>query len=181
MRAPDRAADYAPRVSAPTDVDPAPASVAGAGSRRPRLVVLLAATVVLTALVQSFALQTVVVSRDDLDPLVEPGDRVLVWKASPDPRPGDLVVLDTTASASVDRSTPVDDGPLGRLLGSLAGLFGIDIGMQHRLAVVGAVGGDRVSVAVPEPASVPREDLLGTAVLRVWPLSRLGSLDQDAR
>ncbi len=179
MRVPDGAADYAPLVSAPTDVDPAPATVAGAGSRR--LVALVAATVVLTALVQAFVLQTVVVSRDDLDPLVEPGDRVLVWKASPDPRPGDLVVLDTTGTAEVDRSTRVDDGPLGRVLTSVAGLFGIDIGMQHRLAVVGSTDGDRVEVTSPVVASVDREDLVGTGVLRVWPLSRFGSLERDAR
>ncbi len=173
--------DYAPRVSAPTAVDPAPTPVVGAGSRRPRPAMLVAATVILTALVQALALQSVVVSRDDLAPLVEPGDRVLVWKASPDPGPGDLVVVDTTDSAAADRATPMDDGLIGRLLSSVSGVFGIDIGMQHRLAVVGSADPRQVTLEAPQPATVPRGDVVGTAVLRVWPLDRFGTLDRDAR
>ena len=168
-------------MSAPTDVDPAPAIVAGAGSRRPRLMVLLTVAIVLSALVQALVLQTVVVTSDDLAPTLEPGDHVLVWKAPRDLGPGDLVVVDTTGTAVVDRATPVDHGPLGSVLSFVAGLAGVDIGMQHRLAVVGSSEGARVALTAPRPASVPRADVLGTAFLRVWPLSRFGTLDPDAR
>jgi signal peptidase I len=168
-------------VTAPNHLDPAPASVARAGSRRPGPVGLLVAAVLLTALVQALVLQTVVVTSDELAPTAEPGDRVLVWKALPDPGRGDVVVVDTTDTAPVDRSTPVDDGLLGRALGSVARVVGIDIGMQHRLAVVGSTGGDQVGLTAPSQGTVSRGDVVGTAVLRVWPLDRVGTLRRDAR
>ena len=88
--------------------DPASATpVAGDGSRRPGVVWLLVAAVLLTALVQGLVLQSHVVPTAALAPAVEPGDRVLVWKVRPSPDPGDLVLVDTTDSAPVERSTPV--------------------------------------------------------------------------
>ncbi|MEO7422853.1 MAG: hypothetical protein ABIU87_10715, partial [Ornithinibacter sp.] len=87
----------------------------------------------------------------------------------------------TTGTAAVDRATPVDDGPLGSVLSFVAGLVGVDIGMQHRLAVVGSREGAQVALAAPQAASVPRVDVLGTAFLRVWPLSRFGTIDPDSR
>lgn len=158
------------------DADPAPATVAGAGSRRPRVVVLLVAAVLLTALVQGLFLQSYVVPTGALAPVVEPGDRVLVWKASVGAKPGDLAVVDTTATATVDRSTPVDDGPAGRVLSAVAGLLGVDIGRQDRLSVVAAASGDTVTLGAPVPGDVAAADVVGTVVWRIWPLDRLGSV-----
>ena len=108
-------------MTARPDADPAPAtSVADAGSRRPRPVVLLTVAVVATALVQALVLQSYYVPTAALAPAVEPGDRVLVWKVRPAADPGDLVVVDTTTSATIDRSPQVSDGLIGRVLASVA-------------------------------------------------------------
>lgn len=164
-------------MTARPDVDPAPAtSVAEAGSRRPRLVVLLGAAIVVTALVQAFVLQSFYVPTAALAPTLEPGDRVLVWKVSPAADPGDVVVVDTTATAAVDRSTPVADGLIGRVLSSVSDALGVDIGMQSQAAVVGSSTPDAVTLTAPVAATVPRDAVVGTVVLRVWPLSRFGSV-----
>ncbi len=135
----------------------------------------------LTALVQGLLVQSYFVPSASLSPSLEPGDRVLVWKVSPALDAGDVVVVDTTATASIDRATPVDDGLAGRVLTPLANLLGVDTGRQDHLAVVGAADGDEVSLVAPVtgavPASVSRDDIVGTAVLRVWPLSRFGTID----
>ncbi len=158
--------------------DPAPTtSVAGAGSRRPRVLVVLVAALLLTALVQGLLLQSYVVPDGDLSPTLDPGDRVLVWKATSGTAPGDLVVVDTTATAPVDRSTPVDDGIVGRVLSSLADLVGVDTGRQDRLAVVGQGSGPDVSLSAPVAATVPSDDVVGRVLVRVWPLDRLGAVD----
>ena len=168
-------------MSARPDADPAPATpVAGAGSRRPGVVWLLVAAVVLTALVQGLLLQSYVVPTAALAPAVQPGDRVLVWKVRPSAAPGDLVVVDTTATARVDRSTPVSDGTIGRVLAAAADLLGVDTGRQDRLAVVGSAGTDEVVLDAPVPGPVPREDVVGTVVLRLWPLDRLGTVSAAA-
>lgn len=164
-------------MSAGPDADPAPATVvAGAGSRRPGVVVLLVAAVLLTALVQGLVLQSYFVPTAALAPAVQPGDRVLVWKVQPSADPGDLVVVDTTATASVDRSTPASKGTIGRVLSAVADLLRVDTGRQDRLAIVGSASGDEVTLDAPAAASVPRDDVVGTVVLRVWPLDRLGTV-----
>ena len=167
-------------MTARPDTGPAPAThVAGAGSRRPGAVVVLALAVVATALVQVLVLQSSYVTSPDLAPTLEPGDRVLVWKARPAAAPGDVVVVDTTATTGADRSTPVDDGPVGRVLSSAAEVLGVDPAPSHRFGVVDSSSGDVVVLGRPEPTTVAGSDVVGTVVLRVWPLSRFGSLDVD--
>lgn len=161
--------------------DPAPATpVTGAGSRRPRLVVLLGAAIVTTALVQAFVLQSYFVPTAGLAPAIEPGDRVLVWKVRPAADPGDLVVVDTTTTAAVDRSTPVADGVIGRVLSFAADVLGVDVGAQSGLGVVASSTPDAVTLTAPSPSpsptTVPRDALVGTVILRVWPLSRFGTV-----
>ena len=164
-------------MSARPDADPAPAtSVAGAGSRRPGVVALLVAAVLLTALVQGLVLQSYFVPTAALAPAVQPGDRVLVWKVRPSTDPGDLVVVDTTAMARVDRSTPVSEGAVGRVLGAVADLVRVDTGSQDHLAVVGSASGDEVTLDAPVPGFVSSDDVVGTVVLRVWPLDRFGAV-----
>ena len=164
-------------MTARPDADPAPAiSVAEAGSRRPGLVVLLVAAVVVTALVQAVVLQSSFVPTAALAPTVEPGDRVLVWKVRPAADPGDLVLVDTTATAGVHRSTPVADGVIGRVLSSVAELLHVEVAARSELAVVGASTPDAVSLTAPVATTVPRDAVVGTVVLRVWPLSRFGTV-----
>jgi signal peptidase S26 family len=168
-------------VTARPGADPAPAtSVAEVGSRRPRLVLLLGAAIVVPALVQAFVLQSFFVPDAALAPTLEPGDRVLVWKVSPAAEPGDLVVVDTTSTAAVDRSTPVADGLVGRVLSSAADALGVDIGAQSRAAVVGTSTPDAVTLTAPVAATVPRDAVVGTVALRVWPLSRFGTVSAEA-
>ena len=81
------------------------------------MVPLLVGAVLLTALVQGLVVQSHYVPTAALAPAVEPGDRVLVWKARPSVAPGDVVLVDTTGTAGVDRSTPVDDGLVLRVPG----------------------------------------------------------------
>jgi hypothetical protein len=170
-------------VTARPDIDPAPATrVAGAGSRRPGVVPLLVAAVALTAVVQGLVVESSFVPTSGLAPTLEAGDRVLVWKVRPAPGPGDVVVVDTSATAEVDRSTPVDDGLIGRTLSGAADLLGIHPAPQHRLAVVASTSGDRVRLGGAVPTTVPSTDVVGTVVLRFWPIGRLGAVHvQDDR
>ena len=164
-------------MSARPVADPAPATtVAGAGSRRPGVVAVLVAAVLLTALVQGLVLQSYFVPTAALAPAVQPGDRVLVWKLRPSTDPGDLVVVDTTATAPVDRSTPESEGFIGRVLAAVADLLGVDTGRQDRLSVVLSATADEVSLGAPVPGTVPHDDVVGTVVLRVWPLDRFGTV-----
>jgi signal peptidase I len=168
-------------VTARPDADPAPGTFATEdGSRRPRLVLLLGVALVATALVQAFVLQSYFVPTGALAPTVEPGDRVLVWKVRPAADPGDLVVVDTSATATVDRSTPPADGVIGRAMSSVADLLGVDIGAQSKLAVVGSSTPDAVTLTAPVASTVPRDSVVGTVVLRVWPLSRFGTVPTAA-
>jgi signal peptidase I len=167
-------------VTARPDAGPAPATeVAGAGSRRPGLVPVLVAAAVATALAQALAVQSSYVPSSDIAPTLEPGDRVLVWKVRPAPAPGDVVVVDTSATTGVDRSTQVDDGPVGRVLASAAEVLGVHPAPSHRFAVVGSTSGDDVVLGGPDRTTVARSDVVGTVVLRVWPLGRFGSPGVD--
>ncbi|MGL5818368.1 MAG: S26 family signal peptidase [Phycicoccus sp.] len=155
----------------------AESATAGRGSHRSRVLVLVAVAIVLAAVVQALVVQTYVVPSAALAPTVEPGERLVVWKMRSTPELGDLVVVDTTDTADVDRATPVDDGPLGRLLGTTAGWLGVDIGTQSRLGEVTAVAGGRVTVRTPDERTVDAEDVVGTAAWRLWPFDRFGSVD----
>jgi hypothetical protein len=46
--------------------------------------------------------------------------------------------------------------------------------------VVGASAGDDVTLTAPVAATVPRDVVVGTVGLRVWPLDRLGSVSGRA-
>ncbi len=163
-----------------THADPALATpVEDAGSRRPRVVLVLVVGVLLAAVVRGLVVQSYVVPSAALAPTVEPGDRLLVWKAFARPSAGDLVVVDTTGTAAVTaaRATPTGNGIVGRALGALADAVGVRMGPQDELAVVSAVRGSRVAVAEPEARDVPVSRVVGVAGFRFWPLGRLGVLD----
>ncbi|MGL5930074.1 MAG: S26 family signal peptidase [Dermatophilaceae bacterium] len=164
-------------MSARPDAESAAVAAAGRGPRRSRVLVLVAVAIVIAALVQALVVQTYVVPSAALAPVVEPGERLVVWKMRSAPEPGDLVVVDTTDTAVIDRGTPVDDGPVGRVLSTTAGWLGVDIGTQSRLGAVTAVAEGRVTVRTPDRRVVESEDVVGTAVWRLWPLDRFGSVD----
>lgn len=158
--------------------DPAtPTPVEGAGSRRLRVLPVLVVGVLLAALVRAALVQSAFVPSAALAPTLEPGDRVLVWKVDSQPQPGDVVVVDTTGTATVDRATPTDDGLVGRVLGGIGRALGVRIGTQERLAVVDAVTPEGLSVRMPDPATVPAADVVGVVSGRFWPLDRLGAVE----
>ena len=58
----------------------------------------------------------------------------------------------------------------------MADLLHVDIGAQSELAVVGSSTPDAVSLTAPVATTVPRDAVVGTVVLRIWPLSRFGTV-----
>ncbi len=165
-----------------THADPAlPTSVADAGSRRPRLVLVLVVGVLLAAAVRSLLLESYVVASPALAPTLVPGDRVLVWKALEAPAAGDLVVVDTTGSGVVHRAAPQADGLLGRALGAVADSLGVRSGATDTVAVVGSVDGDRVRISAPRAEVVASSDVIGVVGARFWPLGRLGTVTEVGR
>ncbi|MFC7486878.1 signal peptidase I [Knoellia sp. CPCC 206453] len=131
--------------AATPDTDPVPATTAGAGSSHAhRVPVLLAAGVLAVMLVRAFLMQPYAVASDSMSPTLDQGQRVLVAKVG-SPSVGDVVVADVTqAWPGPDRSTHIDDGLLGRALGSASGALGIDLGERSVLGRVVATGGDEV-------------------------------------
>jgi signal peptidase I len=164
-------------VSARPDAEAAAGPASSRGSRRPRLLALVAVAIVLAALVQAFVAQTYVVPSAVLAPTVQPGERLVVWKVRSAPEPGDVVVVDTTRATATDRSTPVDDGPVGSVLSTMAGWLRVDLGSESRLGVVSAVDGEQIVLRAPEERTTASGDIVGEAVWRLWPLDRLGPVD----
>ena len=157
-----------------THADPAARPlVADAGSRRPRVLPVLVVGVVVAACVRGLLLESFVAPSAALSPTVQPGDRVLVWKASR-PGPGDLVVVDTGAPSSQGPA----DSVLARALGAVADALGVRTTGRDELAVVADTDADRVELSAPSPATVPTEDVVGVVGLRFWPLDRLGPVDE---
>lgn len=126
------------------DTDPVPASTAGTGSSRARLLVVLAVAVLGVMLVRAFLMQPYFVASESMSPTLSAGDRVLVAKVG-SPAVGDLVVADVTEPwGGPDRATHTDDGLIGRVLGSASGALGIDLGEKSTLGRIIARGGDEV-------------------------------------
>ncbi len=158
-----------------THADPAHRHrVAGAGSRRPRVLPVLVAGVLVAACVRGLLVESVVAPSDALAPALQPGDRVLVWKTGVDPRPGDVVVVDLTgASVSPEDAEPADS-VVARVLAAVADRLGVRATARDELAVVAEVGEGRVELSAPTATSVPADDVVGVVGLRFWPLDRLG-------
>jgi hypothetical protein len=158
-----------------THADPAHRHpVAGAGSRRPRVLPVLVAGVLVAACVRVLLVESFVASSDALPPAVQPGDRVLVWKAGADPLPRDVVVVDTSAASPPAEPAGPSDTVVARSLGAVADVLGVRTPPRDQLAVVAEVGNGRVGVSAPTPTSVPADDVVGVVGLRFWPLDRLG-------
>ena len=134
-------------MSTETDETTPAAPRPGVVSRGPgRLALHLGIAVILVFLVRAFVAQSYFVPTGSMEPTINPGDRVVVSKIHGGLQPGDLVVLDGTRTLAVADRTPfVSDGLIGRVLGSAASAFGIDLGEQDFLKRVAAVGGQSLS------------------------------------
>lgn len=147
------------------DTDPVPAPTAAAGSSRAHPVpVLVAAGVLAVLLVRAFLMEPYAVASESMSPTLAAGERVLVSKVG-SASVGDLVIADVTSAwPGPDRSTHVDDGLVGQVLGSASAAVGIDLGERSVLGRVVATSGDRVAccsegrVTVNGTATGPRLD-----------------------
>ncbi len=158
-----------------THADPAHRHpVAGAGSRRPRVLPVLVVGVLVAACVRALLVESFVASTDDLAPTVQAGDRVLVWKAGPGPGPGDVVVVDTGAATAEDAAV---DSMTARVLGAVADALGVRATSADVPAVVAGTDDGRVLLSEPTATSVPADDVVGVVGLRFWPLDRLGAVN----
>jgi signal peptidase I len=106
---------------------------------------MLGVGILAVVLVRTFVVQPYAVASDSMLPTLAEGERVLVTKyGSVDI--GDVVVADVTeAWPGPDRSTHIDDGPIGTSLASASSALGIDLGERSVVGRVVAGGGDEVT------------------------------------
>jgi len=155
-----------------THADPAPRRLAGdAGSRRPRVLLVLVAGVIGAAVARGLLVESFVAPSAALSPTVQPGDRVLVWKASPQPGPGDLVLVGTGEASPPG---PTGESDLATGLGAVARALGVPTPGRDELAVVADSDADRVELSAPTATAVTTEAVVGVVGLRFWPLDRFG-------
>ncbi|MCQ1947339.1 MULTISPECIES: signal peptidase I [unclassified Arthrobacter] len=135
--------------------------------RRPRFVgwrfvlCALAAAVILAALVRAFLFDVFYIPSDSMQPLLEPGDRILVSRTaydSADIRRGDVVVFDGRGSLAPLHSGRPAVADAAVTVGRWVGLAGSDTVYVKR--VIG-VAGDRVSCCTDGD---PRITINGTPV-----------------
>ena len=134
--------------------DPAAAPVetdAAAASERPRggpsWLLLAGVSLLVMILVRGFLVQSFYVPSGSMEPTIEPGDRILVNKliAGEGLRRGDVVVFDgTTSFAAAELEPHQDDGLIGRALGGVASLVGVDLGEQDFVKRIVGLPGDHV-------------------------------------
>jgi signal peptidase I len=99
------------------------------------------AVLVVHALVRGLLLQVYAIPSSSMEPLLEPGDRVLVLVPSGEPRRGDVVVFDGRGVFTFG-----DDRSPARAAGErVAGWLGFPVGDHHVVKRVIGVGGDRVT------------------------------------
>ncbi len=170
--------------------DPACVDSTGAGSRRPRrllvaLGVALLLTVILRAVVEPYYVAT-----DAMAPSYRLGDRVLVTKLAMPWTRGSVVLIDTRGLGGEDRSLPLAEGILGRLLAGSARVLGVELSERSEFVRVTALAGEPatgysgVEEVVPLGwvqvnsggpgginALVKVDDIIGVVTTRIWPLS----------
>ncbi|GAB4070314.1 hypothetical protein GCM10028777_35140 [Angustibacter speluncae] len=107
---------------------------------RDALLVLLVVLLV-HGLVRAFVLQVYAIPSGSMEPLLEPGDRVLVRVADREPRRGDVVVFDGRGVFVFGD----DPAPAQAALERVGGWLGLPLGGHHVVKRVVGVGGDRVA------------------------------------
>ncbi|WP_068401977.1 signal peptidase I [Kribbia dieselivorans] len=129
-----------------TNEDPAVTTTAGFG-RRFGWLISLAVTLALVVLIRSFLVQSFYVPSGSMEPLITPGDRVLVNRLDTNPERGDVVVFDGTEVFGRIPVTPQSPGLIGSVVGGVGKVLGIDTGETDYVKRVIGVGGDRVACA----------------------------------
>lgn len=170
--------------------DPASVDSTGAGSRRPRrLLVALGVALLLTVLLRG-VVEPYYVASDSMAPDYRLGDRVLVSKLGVPWTRGSVVLIDTRAFGGEDRSLPLAEGVLGRLLAGSARALGVELSERSEVVRVTALAGEPVtgkpgmdeivplgSVQVSSGgpggihALVKVDDIIGVVTTRIWPLT----------
>lgn len=148
-----------------------------------RGLIALAIGLMLFAGVRALVAQTVYVADSAMAPVLQVGDRVLIAAGTP-ARSGDLVLARTNGLPGVDRTPPMADGLVGRVIGAVGGALGLDPGERSAVVRVESVVGDEVTIRQldgPIHGKVRQSDIIGTVTTRIWPFSRWGTLSgQDA-
>ena len=112
-------------------------------SRGARAVLVLAVALLLVLLVRTFVVQTFSIPSDSMRPTLEPGERVLVWRAgAQDVERGDVVVFDGTGTFS---DAPADPEGLARVGAAVSRLLGFRPGESDYVKRVVGLPGDRVT------------------------------------
>ncbi len=107
---------------------------------REGLLILLVVLVV-HALVRTFVLQVYAIPSGSMEPLLQPGDRVLVRVADREPRRGDVVVFDGRGVFGFSEKPP----PARAALELVAVWLGLPLGDHHVVKRVVGVGGERIT------------------------------------
>lgn len=124
---------------------PASADAAAPRARARRYAVLVGIALGLALLVRALLVEAVHLPDTSMTPALQPGDRLLMLRTA-SPARGDVVLVDTAPAWGADRTTYVDAGPVGRVLGAAADALGVDLDEQGAVLRVVAVGGDEVQV-----------------------------------
>lgn len=164
-------------------------------------VITVAVAVVLTIVVKSFILQAYSIPSPSMVPTLAVGDRVVVFRLNTDPARGDIVVFDRPAN---DPKTSPDDPDV--LIKRVIGLPGDTVESREGIVYVNGERlveeylPDDTDTAISTPIVVPDDQLLvlgdnrsasfdgrffgpidkdlvvGRAIARIWPFSRIGGL-----
>jgi signal peptidase I len=102
---------------------------------------ILLVVLVLHALLRAFVVQVYAIPSGSMEPLLEPGDRVVVRVGDREPRRGDVVVFDGRGVFVFGD----DPTPARAAAEHVAGWLGLPLGDHHVVKRVVGVGGERVT------------------------------------
>jgi len=164
-------------------------------------IITISVAIVLTILVKSFILQAYSIPSPSMVPTLEVGDRVVVLQLNTDPARGDIIVFDRPPN---DPKTSPDDPDV--LIKRVIGLPGETVESRDGKVYVDGKAlvedylPDGTETIITAPITVPKGDLLvlgdnrsasfdgrffgpiskklivGRAIARIWPFSRIGGL-----
>ncbi|GAA0324959.1 hypothetical protein GCM10009528_47950 [Kineococcus aurantiacus] len=104
---------------------------------------VLAIALLLVLLVRTFVVQSFSIPSDSMQPTLDPGERVLVWRVdATDVRRGDVIVFDGTGTFA---DTPAAPRGLARLGAGIGELLGFRPGESDYVKRVVGLPGDRIT------------------------------------
>ncbi|MEZ0494267.1 signal peptidase I [Kineococcus sp. TBRC 1896] len=131
-----------PRPSVPPG-DPSGTAVDRGPSHGGRAVLVLAIALLIVLVVRSFVVQTFSIPSDSMQPTLQPGERVAVWRVdASDVRRGDVVVFDGTGTFA---DAPPDPQGLAAVGAGVAGLLGFRPGESDFVKRVVGLPGERIT------------------------------------